>query len=130
MAYADATDLERYGLPPDALEEIDSDTKTAALEAASKVADGYLGSAFVLPITAHGEDLTRAVVAIAVYDLMTRRGYNPDGTDSNIRLRYEDAIRWLDRVAAGRLTPADIVDSTPEVFEGGSFVVSKAKRGW
>lgn len=129
--YAEEADLALYGPASGALEDIDSATKEAALDAACDVANGYLGNAFVLPITAHGADLTRHVVAIAVWDLMTGvRGMNPDGSDETIRMRYDDAIRWLERVADGRLRPAGLVDSTPDVFEGASFVVTTPKRGW
>jgi phage gp36-like protein len=128
-AYASLTDLTQLGLPTAALTEIDDATRTASLEAASSLADGYLAAVYTLPLTSHGSDLTRAVVSIAVYDLMVRRGYSADGADEEIRRRYEDAIRWLEKVAAGLISP-DIVDDTPDHAEGGSFVVTMAKRGW
>jgi phage gp36-like protein len=130
MAYATLLDLAQQGLPDPALEEIDDPTKTAALEAASKLADDYIGGAFVLPLSSYGASLTRHVVSIAVYDLLTRRGFNPDGSDENVRRRYEDAIRWLERIADGRLKPADIIDSTPDEIESASYVVTRPKRGW
>jgi phage gp36-like protein len=128
-AYASLTDLTQLGLPTAALTEIDDATRTASLEAASSLADGYLAVVYALPLSSYGSDLTRAVVSIAVYDLMVRRGYSADGADEEIRRRYEDAIRWLEKVAAGLISP-DIIDDTPDQAEGGSFVVTMAKRGW
>jgi phage gp36-like protein len=82
-----------------------------------------------LPLVSWSPDLTRAVCNIAAYDLMVRRGYNPEaGPDANIRDRYNDAIKWLTQVAQGAVTPV-LVDSTP----GGvpqPFVHSKPPRGW
>lgn len=131
MTYANETDLERFGLPTPTLEGIDSPTKAAALDAASQIADGYLRSAYVLPLSAYGADLTRHVVAIAVYDLLTRRGFDVDaGTDEHVRLRYQDAIRWLEQIAGGRIKPFSIVDSTPATREGRARVSSGEGRGW
>lgn len=130
-AYANEADLERFGLPTPALEELDSPTKVAALEAASEIADGYLRSAYVLPLSAYGSDLKRHVVAIAVYDLLTRRGFDVDaGTDEHVRLRYQDAIRWLEQIAGGRIRPFSIVDATPGASEGRARASSNEGRGW
>lgn len=129
-AYATITHLDEFGIPSSALEGFDSTKKQAALDAASSVANGYLGAAFVLPLTSWGDDLRQHVVAIAIWNLVNRKGFNPDGVDALFRMRYEDAIDWLRRVADGRLTPDGLVDSTPETFEGASFSMSAPKRGW
>ena len=99
---------------------------------ASDLADGYLARQLTLPLSEWGDDLRRHVCAIAAYDLMTQRGYNPEGGDSNLRLRYEDAVRWLERVASGTVRPA-VTDSTPTsstAMPSGPVVRTSSKRGW
>lgn len=147
-SYATPADLKSLSLAAAALTGVDDPSIQAAIDAASSVADGYLGSRYTLPITGHGQDLTRAVCNIAAYDLLSVRGYNPDpGGNDNIRQRYDDAIRWLERVSAGTVSPADIADSSPDangstsgpfVQQGrasdttdGAFVVgAPVGRGW
>lgn len=147
-SYAAPADLKALSLPASALTGITDPEIQKALDTASSLADGYLGSRYALPITAHGEDLTRAVCNIAAYDLMTRRGYNPDaGGNDSIRDRYTDALRWLERIAGGLVSPVGIVDSSPDAsgattgqfvhqarpsteFDGAFVVGAPIGRGW
>ena len=127
--YALPADFTALGLPAEAFASIEATTVTQALISASAVVDSYLRSRYQLPIVSSSPDLTRVTVAIAVYDLLSRRGFNPDGSDENVRLRYNDAIGWLKDVAAGRASP-DLVDSTPSNSEGRGSVSSAESRGW
>lgn len=128
MAYATRDDLARLGLPPAVLSAIPVADQDAALEAASDLADSYLRVRYTLPLLSWQDDLRRAVCHIAAYDLLVRRGFNPTGADEQVRLRYEDAIRWLERVAQGLLSPA-IVDSSAEDLPG-PIGYTRPKRGW
>ena len=128
MAYATRDDLARLGLPPAVLSAIPTADQDAALEAASDLADSYLSARYTLPLVSWEDDLRRAVAHIAAYDLMVRRGFNPTGADEQIRLRYEDAIRWLEGVARGLLHP-QIVDSSPEDLPG-PVGYTRPRRGW
>lgn len=113
MAYADVTDLEKYGLPARALQSVSEAQRAAALDAASAEADSYLNLVYQLPLTAWGEDLKAKVCHLAVYDLMANRGYNPSaGQNDTIRTRYQDAVKWLDRVSTGKVRPTGIADSS------------------
>lgn len=76
-----------------------------------------------------GDDLAAAVAKIAAYNLLCNRGFNPEGADENLRKRYEDAMAWLKGVAGGSIDPA-LIDSTPEVEDGGVVAYSVARRGW
>jgi phage gp36-like protein len=128
MSYATQDALYRLGLPEKALRGVPQPTINNALEAASRLADSYLRARYTLPLTAWDEALTWAVAAIAAYDLMAVRGYDPArGADEVLRLRYEDAIRWLERVAAGVVSP-EMQDSTPDVREGAFFAVTSPRR--
>lgn len=136
MAYATRTQLGQFGIRAAALAGINNDDQDAALEAASDLADSYLRSRFTLPLTAWQDDLRRVVCNIAAYDMLSSRGYNPDaGADSNVRQRYEDAIRWLEGVASGRVTPS-VTDSGSSGSSGSGSAAGVARvfssdpRGW
>ena len=112
--YASAGELDTWGASADILSAIPEADKTGALEIASALCDGYLAQRYKLPIVAFCPDLRRAVLAIASYDLISARGYDPASTDNgNIRQRYLDAIEWLKAVADGEISP-DIIDSSGE----------------
>lgn len=134
MAYATAADLARLALPARALTGILLTDQGAALEAASSLADGYLAARYTLPLLAWGDDLRRAVSLIAAYDLMTRRGYSPEGGDEQLRLRYEDAIRWLEQVSKGTISPVGLEESppsaTPPPGDSGPVIAERPLRGW
>lgn len=138
--YAQLADLANLGLIGGVLASIPSGTQTAALQAASAIADSYLQDAYVLPLTQWGYDIVRAVCVIAAWDLLTSKGYNPaSGADPNIRQRYEDVIGWLTRVGQSTQTPINVIDSSvaPTTsdgssvgqFDGGS-VMTTPVRGW
>jgi phage gp36-like protein len=130
-SYATLAELATHGLPSGWLTGVSSGDQTAAITAASDLADGYLAQRYTLPITGWGSDLRRVVCHIASWDLMCRRGFDPESSsDVAIRKRYEDAIRWLEMVAAGKISPVGIVDSTPDVDERGPQAYSEEPRGW
>ena len=131
-AYATSTDLARFGVGALATAGMASGDLDAAMLAAAAVAESYLAVAYTLPLTSWGDDLRRAVCMIAAWDILGgNRGFNPEqGSDTAVRLRYEDAIRWLERVASGAVVPVGIVDSTPTENEGAGYFHSDAKRGW
>jgi phage gp36-like protein len=128
--YAEPGDL-RLGVPNEATEEIPPQDIVEACIVTSDEADGYLGGGYVLPITAWSDDLRLHAAKATAYHLLNGRGRQPEGPDDTVDDGYKSAIRWLEGVAARRIRPAGIVDSTPEVFEAGSVgIVSTAPRGW
>lgn len=130
MAYATTTDLTRLGVPTKALEGVSAEAKEAALSSASSLADGYLAAQFNLPLTEWGDDLTGHICSIAAWQILKVRGIDPEGrADNAIRMSYEDAIDWLERIAAGRLSP-QFTDSTPEVNDQAPVFVNNPPRGW
>ena len=126
-------DLARYapaGLltGPNAISTTDQDS---ALETAGDIADGYLTQRYTLPLVASGDDLKRAECALAIYDLLGRRNYNPTGNPLDAyRMRHDDALRWLADVRAGRITPSGIVDSSVAVSGSAPYMVTSTSRGW
>jgi len=131
--YATTTDLTRLGLASAALANVASEAQEDALDAASSFADGYLASRFGLPLSAWGDDLRSCVARLAAYDLMVTRGYAPEaGRDDQLRLRYEDALRWLRDVAGGVVAPVGVTDATPTdtTDNSGSRVITSTSRRW
>jgi len=131
--YATTTDLTRLGLPSAALSGVATDAQEDALDAASSLADGYLSSRFGLPLSAWGDDLRMCVSRIAAYDLMVTRGYAPEaGRDDQLRLRHEDAMRWLRDVASGIVAIQGVTDATPTstTDNSGSRMITNTPRRW
>lgn len=111
MSYASAIDLTTYGLPSTAIGNLTPTQVSAALTEASSRVDSFLRGRFALPLVAWETDITQATCAIAAYNLLSIRGYNPgSGADVNIRDRYLDTLRWLSQVqknmAHPNITPA------------------------
>jgi len=131
MAYATRTDFEQLGLPPDALDALDSrvpGSVARAIDAASTLADGYLRARYVLPLAAFGDDLTQAVCAVAAASLMTTLGLDPESPMATlIRERSKEGRRWLEMVAAKKIHPSITEGGAPV---DGAVVVSPPARGW
>jgi phage gp36-like protein len=125
-AYATRAELYALALPQAALLTVATDAQDSALEAASRKADSYLGVRFELPLTAWGVDLKEAVAKMAAWQLLSVRGFSPEAGDAEVfRRNHEDAVRWLEQVAKGAVTPVDIDDSDAEV-PGGTTVSTDA----
>lgn len=139
MPYATQTDLDAHGYPSGVLAGLDPPTIEAALERASQEADGALrGAGYRTPLATWSADLTGAVVAVAAWYLMVRRGFDPDSPhDAVFRVRFEDAQKWLSEVANRRrqvalCTEPPAPDPAPAAVaeRGASIVTTVSKRGW
>jgi phage gp36-like protein len=118
-------------VPAATLANVDPVVLQAKVDDANALAEGYLGVRYSLPLANTGADLRRQLVAIAVYDVMSYKGFNPESNrDMNFRMRYDDAIKWLKGVADGNVTPVGILDSTPQVSEAAPFILADDPRGW
>jgi len=134
MAYATTTDLVRLGIGAAALTGVSSTIQEAALESASDTADGYMRARYALPLTTWGDDLRRAVCAIAAWDLLCVRGFDPSrGGDVAVQARYEAAMLWLRDVSQGRaVVSGGNTDptATRHARASGPRVTSDRTRGW
>ena len=131
QSFAGLEDLAENSIPAAALADVALVTKARALLRATDEAVSALQSGgFTPPITAWGSDTTGAVCDLAAYYALKQRGFNPEGSDSLILDAADKAKAWLKMVAAEEIEPAGIVDSTPDEYDGGAFVVSRAPRGW
>jgi phage gp36-like protein len=95
---------------------------------ASDEADGYLGGRYTLPMLAWDKTLSAQVARMAVKYGFDVCGWQPDGPNDVIMGNHSAALKWLMRLQDGKLEPPGMVDSTPDVFEGGSVVVSRPRR--
>lgn len=112
-AYATRTELVTLSVRAEAISSISDADQDTALLSASELADSYLGSRFDLPLTTWGGDLKRIICDIAAYTLLKIRGWSPESGDAEqYRKSYDDAIKWLNGVAKGDITPTLIVDSS------------------
>lgn len=130
MAYASADNLTLTGMPAAALAKVDAAALPEALAQASEFIDSYIRARYTLPLSEWGGDLRRACIIVAVYDLLSLRGYTPQGENDNFRLRYLDVVKWLEGVRDEEIHPAGIVDSTPDESEESATVVTEPLRGW
>lgn len=129
--YAVPADLARYGLPAAALELVPPEQQARACLAASGEAEGYLASAYKLPLTSWDMGTRSHVARMAAYEAMRWRGFDPDsGKDTSLEVGRSEAITWLNRIANGKLRPPGIVDAAPLETENEVYVVSAAGRSW
>ena len=126
--YATEAELAQFSLPGNVLADIPGGVQTAALVNASAIADGYLAARYHLPLSAWGADLKQAVTDIAAWLCLKRLGFNPADADSEISTGNARAVKWLEGVARGDITPA-ITDTAP-VTSGAGAVLSAPRRGW
>lgn len=131
MGYCDVAELASFGVSAVALAPIDPSVQQAAIDSASDVVDSYFRDRFKLPLATWGTDVKRVTAQIAVYDLLVVRGYNPSaGADVNVRLRYEDALKWLLQVARQEVQP----NVTPQQHDSPGYdaprILTNSVRGW
>ncbi len=127
--YCSPRGLGRFGITKAVIDDLL--TKHAQADAcitASDEADGYLGGRYTLPMTAWCSDLTAMVARMAIKYGFDLCGWQPDGPTDMVMGNFNHAISWLKRLQDGKLEPPGMIDSTPETFEGGAVVVSRARR--
>lgn len=87
---------------------IDSVPLNRALTDAAALIDSYIGRRYLLPLSVTPQVLIPYALDIARYRLDRIRNRE------DVRLRYEDAIKWLEMIAKGTLTlGTDVATNTP-----------------
>lgn len=138
--YCDPQDLPRY-IQAIALQSVVPSAQLQACQDASDTADSYLRGRYALPLADWGTDLRRYTAWIAIYYLMTGRGFSPAaGADELIRDRYYQAVGYPDRPGSGWLPgvqrQAIHPDVTPAQAQPGDAVhdvpqvITSPQRGW
>lgn len=85
----------------------------AILDSANSKIDSYIGAKFTLPLVNWGADLNAAAVSIAAFGMIAFRGFDPeDPGDVVFQERRDNALKWLESIADGKVTPV-VIDSKP-----------------
>lgn len=112
--YATTAQIQTLAITPAAyarFEALSPGSTTAALQAASSMADTFLTSQFVLPLqtSPQGWDMVLSlhVSNIAAYFLYSQFGFSAGapGMDQLITQRYDRACAWLDEIGKKTVTP-------------------------
>jgi phage gp36-like protein len=101
--------------------EPDEDKIERALENASGKIDSYLASRYPVPLTDAPIMLRTCCVDMALYELMKLR---PLGDIEDARLRYTDALRFLEQVNQGKINigPAPSGGDSAPSISGSAFI--------
>jgi hypothetical protein len=90
--YCEPTDLANV-INPQALTGVSQQQQLAACIDASAEVDGYLNGRYNLPLVGWDGTIRRHTAYIAVYILISARGYNPSaGADEQIRENYYKSV--------------------------------------
>lgn len=140
VTYADPADLSKTSINADALKGIAPEVLAECCLRATSDAETALNSAYTLPLTAWDSALRGVVADRAMFYAISHRGIDPTSAGNALIMENGGKVfdgnrsaaeRWFDGVATGGKKPPGIVDSTPDVFEAASAVVSSAvPRGW
>jgi phage gp36-like protein len=136
-SYCTTEDLGRFGVNAQALEDISAeDGQAPPIEGTSDYMDGYLGKQFALPLIAFGDDIRECCAVITAWRVLRVRGLKPgeNPEDNALYLDYKEKIRWLEQIAAGKVTPvvtpSPTTPGTGSSTPGGPSVMSNYSRGW
>ncbi len=125
MAYAVTADLlqqisqaELIQLTDDTLlGQIDESRVARAIADAGAEIDGYLAKVFSVPVSPVPDLVRNLTVAIAIYNLYSRRSEVPD----NRLERYRAAVRTLENISRGLLTLGTVPAPPENTGEAGTF---------
>lgn len=128
--YASAQDIiDRYGneqllllTDRDGNQAADTEVVDQALTDASAEIDTYIAAKYAMPLASVPASLVRPCVDIAVYRLAADRDL---GTEEH-RLRYEDAIAYLKRIAKGDVSLG--LAKPPKSSNGVVFVKGRGRK--
>ena len=128
--YATVADFKILGLPAEAVEELLDSDIDEQLKASAGVIDLHLPNNVLPVIAPFPEFLRRCNVALAVWHVLLKRGFEPEGIDDKYKLAHDECMALLEKVSLGKLTIPGLVDSTPTVNEGAALVGTSCLRGW
>lgn len=130
VLYATPSQVQGSSLPARAMASLDVSQQLDACLSATDEAAGFLARRYTMPLVAWSTDLVRNVCHVAMWNILSARGFQPEGPDEVIRMNVSDARKWLEGVGAGRISPPGIVDSTPTKRGAAPRIASRASRGW
>lgn len=109
---------------------VNTDVTDKAISGADALIDSYLAARYAVPIAPVPDILLDIAVDIAIYKISSRRSQAPE----EIRTKYDDAVKWLIKVAAGTVkipsaasAPSDqsndapVITTSPRIFSRDSL---------
>jgi hypothetical protein len=137
-SYSSATEFGQLGVAANYLAGLSVADQNASLAVGYDTCNGYFragGYPVPIPTANVGFDVKRAECAVAAWTTIDVDGAEPDSeSDKALRQAYEDAIKWLEGVAARKILPfpADLEETVPETerIGGGVELQSDDQRGW
>lgn len=128
-ARATSADFAVHGLPATALDGFAGDVDDY-LTTAAGVVDSYLRGRYLLPLSSpYPPEVVECECVLAAYTLISVRGFDPeDSSDVNIKLRYDDKVKWLREIARGRASLDLATDAQADPTSAGGPIVSSRTR--
>lgn len=132
-------ELFKFGMNQTAAINIDPAVLQAEIDASCAWADSKMRARYPLPIlgsVAGGVGVFDPSIIMhicyhAAYNVMSARGYNPDGgSDTNYKTRYDMALDWFDGVERQRTHPDVTLSPTAPPSYNLPTVTTAPKRGW
>lgn len=141
QSYFTRGELERLAAPPRVLAEVSDSVVSEHIIAASDDVEAAFGSPsadYTLPLTSVPESVKRRGAEIATFMILKAIGFVPTGADELLVKAYDDAKKWLDQVAAGKIEPPGVEDGDPDpppvpgsnAPSRGARVYTRVSRGW
>lgn len=78
---------------------VNTDVTDKAILGAGALIDSHLAVRYTVPVSPVPDIVVELAVDIAIYKICSRRGQSPE----EIRKKYEDAIKYLEKVASGKI---------------------------
>lgn len=96
MGYCEVGELITLGLiNPSAIQGVDPLTQQTAIDVAADEINGYFAGRYPLPLITWDRKIRQVNAWLAVYAIMSGRGFDPSRPgDDGIQLRYDAAIKW------------------------------------
>jgi phage gp36-like protein len=102
-SYADFADYVRLGMQQQGANPADRDKIEQTLISMSRVADSIIVKAYPdLPLTQWPESLTIAVCKLTAFEYTAVRGFDVNGPNEIMVIRYKQAMDWLKDVGANK----------------------------
>jgi phage gp36-like protein len=120
VLYAKRRDLALLGIQEGALDDATVEKLAANLLSATSDVDDALNTIYTLPLTTWPSSLKQRASDIATWRVMKAIGFQPQGSDEVIRLSFEDAVKWLEKVAQRKIVPAGLTPRLPPAVQTSS----------
>jgi phage gp36-like protein len=132
MAYCTKTDILNYiseselaQVTSEAGDVVDDAVIAKGIADADSLIDSYLAKVYAVPVSPTTARLTLLSSMIALYLLFSRRAPRV-GMSETVQKNYDDSIRFLEQVAAGKVTVG--IDPPPSSASSAGGYTSASKR--